>query len=124
WVLDRLEPNSPTYNVPFVLRLTGPLNVGALESALTEVVRRHEVLRTEFHSRNGEPLQVVLANAPVSVTIVDLRTVPSAQREAEAMRLAIAESRKPHCLRDAPLMRTPPSQLAASGHFMLMTVHD
>src|SRR5678815_1422828 len=46
WFLDRLEPNSPLYNIPTALRLTGELNEEALRDALNEIVRRHESLRT------------------------------------------------------------------------------
>src|SRR6266568_6477521 len=60
WVLDRLEPNSPVYNVSIALRLNGSLDVTALEKAIAEVVRRHEILRTEIHTENGEPVQRVL----------------------------------------------------------------
>jgi len=48
WFLDRFEPNSPYYNIPSAVRLTGVLNAAVLERALNEVVRRHEILRTTF----------------------------------------------------------------------------
>ncbi|HEX5725783.1 MAG TPA: amino acid adenylation domain-containing protein, partial [Longimicrobiaceae bacterium] len=48
WFLDRLEPESATYNIPAALRLTGALDERALERTLGEIVRRHEALRTTF----------------------------------------------------------------------------
>ena len=60
WVLDQLEPNRPTYNIPIALRLRGALDVAALELTLNEICRRHEVLRTTFAAgEEGEPWQVI-----------------------------------------------------------------
>ncbi|MCP4663342.1 MAG: AMP-binding protein, partial [bacterium] len=59
WVLDRLEPGSTAYNLPFAVRLRGTRRVPVLEAALDELVRRHESLRTTFGDRDGEPVQVV-----------------------------------------------------------------
>src|SRR5215212_7958375 len=50
WFLDQLAPGSPVYNVPEALRLTGPLSVEALEQSFTEIIRRHEALRTTFQA--------------------------------------------------------------------------
>ena len=60
WFLDRLDPDSATYNVPAAFRLAGDLNLNALEQSLNEVVRRHEVLRTVFATVNGNPVQKIL----------------------------------------------------------------
>ena len=53
WFLDQLEPGSTAYNMPIALRLRGPLDVAALEQSFSEVVRRHEVLRTRIESCGG-----------------------------------------------------------------------
>ncbi|MFD9540883.1 amino acid adenylation domain-containing protein [Streptomyces sp. NPDC060022] len=60
WFLNRFEGPSATYNVPLVLRLHGPLDAEALESALSDVVERHESLRTVFPDTDGVARQVVL----------------------------------------------------------------
>ena len=59
WFLDQLVPANPFYNIPTAYRLGGPLEVGALERALGEIVARHESLRTTFVSREGCPVQVI-----------------------------------------------------------------
>ena len=48
WFLDQLLPDTTLYHLPIVMRLTGRLDVAALERTLTEIVRRHAVLRTTF----------------------------------------------------------------------------
>src|SRR5512145_1947941 len=57
WFLDQLSPGSPLYNVPTALRYTGPLNEQAIVHALTEIVRRHESLRTVFAVEGERPVQ-------------------------------------------------------------------
>src|SRR5262249_34475294 len=59
WFLDQLEPGNLFYNIPLAVRLQGPLDVGALERGLNEIVRRHEVLRTTFPAEAGTPHQVI-----------------------------------------------------------------
>src|ERR1041385_8327934 len=59
WVLDQFQPGDPSYNIPMTLRLPGRINTVALERALNEIVRRHEVLRTTFKIIAGKPMQVV-----------------------------------------------------------------
>ena len=58
WLLDELESGS-AYNFNIGLRLTGRMNLSALEKALNEIVRRHEVLRTTFRFAGGRPVQVI-----------------------------------------------------------------
>src|SRR5437660_9891341 len=60
WVLDRLEPGNGVYNLAFAVRLAGALDLDALQSALNEVVGRHEILRAEFHVEGDAPVQVML----------------------------------------------------------------
>ncbi|MFP5286308.1 MAG: AMP-binding protein, partial [Thermoanaerobaculia bacterium] len=101
WLLDRIQPESPAYNMPAAVRGLGTLNVAAFRAALTEIVRRHEALRTTFAERDGQPVQVV---TPVpdpracSLPMIDLSGLPPAGpcgREAEVRRLAEAEALRP-----------------------------
>ena len=70
WFLDQLEPGSAFYNIPAAVRLHGVLNVEALERTLSEVVRRHEVLRTHFVAVDGEPVQVIETAAPLKLAVL------------------------------------------------------
>src|SRR5437867_3966555 len=72
WFLDRLEPNSALYNVGTVARLSGGLNVGALERSLQAIVARHEALRTRFVCAEEIPEQVVDEHADFKLRVLDL----------------------------------------------------
>ncbi len=66
WFINRFEPDSATYNLPNVLRLTGPLDVAALHAAFVDLAMRHEVLRTTFPAVDGVPFQEVADAAEVA----------------------------------------------------------
>ena len=65
WFLAQLEPRALPINIPAALRLTGALNVTALEQSLNEIVRRHEALRTTFASVEGSPVQIIAESRTV-----------------------------------------------------------
>ncbi len=122
WLVDRMEPGNPTYNLPYVLRLRGALDTGALRASLDALVRRHETLRTVF-TEQGEPAQVVQPPVPVALPALDLRGLPEPQREAEAERLAAAEAMLPFDLARGPLLRCTLLRLADDDHVLCFTLH-
>ena len=69
WFLDQLDPGKATYNVPGATRLKGPLDKEALEKTLSEIIRRHESLRTTFEQKNGKPEQVILPAQPLHLQV-------------------------------------------------------
>ncbi len=123
WFLDQLYPGSPLYNVPGTLRLRGPLAAAALAGALTEVIRRHEVLRTVFRSAGGEARQVVLPPAPVTLLNVDLGGLGPAARRSEADRLTREEARRPFDLARGPVLRGKLLRLGPEEHVLLLAMH-
>ncbi len=112
-----------TYSVPVIWRLRGELDARALREALSEVVRRHEALRTTFPVRNGEPVQLVEAPSPAAMPRIDLSGLPIDLRESEARRLAAAEARSPFNLAAGPLLRARLLRLAAADHLWLVNLH-
>ena len=123
WLVDRLEPGSPAYNVPFALRLRGGLDTAALRAALGGLVRRHESLRTTFAERGGAPVQVVHPAAGVAVPAVDLRGLVPTAREREAGRLAREEALRPFDLARGPLLRATLLRLGDEDHVLCLDVH-
>ncbi|MFO7587518.1 MAG: amino acid adenylation domain-containing protein, partial [Gemmatimonadota bacterium] len=123
WFLDQLEPGSASYNIPEAVRLRGSLDPALFEQALNEVVRRHESLRTRFLSRDGLPTQEILAELHVPVPLVDLRSLPPQEREAEAKRIARREMETPFDLSSGPLLRCVLVRLEEREFVILLTLH-
>jgi amino acid adenylation domain-containing protein len=105
------------------MRVRGVLHLAALERALSEVVRRHESLRTSFPTRDGEPVQQVASPAPVLLPVVDLGALRGEAREAETERLAADEARRPFDLAAGPLLRGTVLRLADDDAVVLLTLH-
>ena len=94
WFLNQLEPDSAAYNITFAVRISGHLDVRALEQSLQELVVRHEILRTTFRAVEGRPVQVVAPHTELTFPIVDLHGWPEAEREERARELAHEESQR------------------------------
>ncbi|HEX7242663.1 MAG TPA: amino acid adenylation domain-containing protein [Longimicrobiaceae bacterium] len=121
WLVDRIEPGSAAYNMPYALRLRGALDAVALRASLDVLVRRHEALRTTFAEADGSPVQVIHAPGPVALPVIDLRGEPDA--EPEAARLAQEEALRPFDLTRGPLLRSTLLRLGAEDHVLLFTLH-
>ncbi len=147
WFIHQLDPNSPAYNIPLAVRLKGRLDVAALRATLTEVVRRHEALRTTFMVHDGEPQQIIHPRAEVELAITDLtvgaalrgrpsspnmpissdgrprRAAPTVAPLEEAQRIAVEEARLPFDLEQGPLLRARLLRLSEEEHVLLVTMH-
>jgi len=123
WFLDQLEPGTSTYTIAVRRRIRGPLDVGVLGQALTELVRRHESLRTTFVSRDGEPRQQIMSPEPVMPETIDLQSVPASDREAAAEDQVQKEVQRPFNLARGPLFRPVLLRLARDEHELIVSIH-
>ena len=124
WLLDRIEPGSVAFNIGVPpLRLDGPLDADALERALRGIVGRHAVLRTVFAQQDGQPVQVIRAEADFTLTREDLSTLPPDEREAALVRRVDTEHLKPFDLAKGPLLRATLVRMDAQSHVLLLSVH-
>jgi len=105
WFFQQLSPGMRSYNFQAAIHFRGRLEVSALEAALTEIVRRHEIFRTVFCAVDGVPRQQVRAPWAVTLPVTDLRAHLAETREAELERLFRAEFRVPFHLGELPLVR-------------------
>ncbi|HEX5736598.1 MAG TPA: amino acid adenylation domain-containing protein, partial [Blastocatellia bacterium] len=121
WFLDKLVPGNPFYIIPAVVRLTGHLDVAALERSFNKVVARHEVLRTSFVTVDGQPVQMIAPALTLSISVVDLSGVDDS--EAEAARFTAREAQQPFDLGQESLMRVKLLRLAEDDHILLLMMH-
>ncbi|MBD2036727.1 amino acid adenylation domain-containing protein, partial [Leptolyngbya sp. FACHB-321] len=123
WVLAQLQPDVPYYNHTFALRWSGSLNQIALEQALQEIVRRHEIWRTTYTSVDGLPIQVVQAATKFTLHRIDLQDLPEAEREAEAIRQVTEEVQRPFDLGSDLLLRSTLVQDTETDYQLFITLH-
>lgn len=123
WFLHQLDPAASAYNMYTVVRLSGPLDVDALQSALHGVVMRHEILRTAYPVNGGRPAPTLCADAAVRLRRVDLAAEPHSVRERRARDLAGEEVARPFDLATAPLFRALLVRLDETDHVLALTLH-
>ena len=123
WFLDRLQPGGAVHNLAGAVRLDGRLRPGVLARSLSEIVRRHEALRTTFDYRDGKPVQVIAAAGDVALPEIDLSRVDGGRRRQELERRMAAAARLPFSLAHGPLLRALLLRLATGEHVLVLTLH-
>jgi hypothetical protein len=123
WLVDQLSPGASAYNVPYPVRIRGPLKVEALQRALDAVVGRHQVLRTLFVDLKGRPVPLVTKQWSVELRQVDLRSVPERARETEVARLLKEDAARPFNLARDLKLRTSLYRLAEEEYILLHVSH-
>jgi amino acid adenylation domain-containing protein len=123
WVLEHLRADVPLYMHSFAVRCSGPLDPAALTSAVNEVVRRHETLRTRFDIRGGVLVQLIAPSLEVDVPVVDLTQLGRDAAEAEARSLAEGLDDEPVDLSVAPLVRFRLLRVAPDDHVLVVAIH-
>ncbi|MET8131786.1 MupA/Atu3671 family FMN-dependent luciferase-like monooxygenase [Streptomyces sp. NPDC005251] len=121
WFLDQLDPGSAVYVVPLIYRISGPLDVAAMEHALGRIVRRHHVLRTVYRSVDGMPRQFVRPAEPVTIPVRDLSARPDPAVEAE--RECRTEAGRPFDLASDLPVRPLLLRLAPDEHWFCLSLH-
>jgi hypothetical protein len=123
WYLDQLTPGSGVYNVPYVSRVSGKLNIEAFHQALNQLVRRHEVLRTVFLAPGGNPVPVLLKKWNVELKHFDLRHLQGKEQETEADRLVKQESSRPFNFARDLMLRAALIRLAEDEFLLVHVSH-
>jgi amino acid adenylation domain-containing protein/non-ribosomal peptide synthase protein (TIGR01720 family) len=123
WFLDQFEPNSALYNIPLSLRLVGTLNQVALEQSLYEIINRHEALRTNFVTVNGQPTQIIQTQTNWKVSVVGLKHLSTTEQEIATQQLARQQAIEPFDLANQALVRATLLVLSETEHILLVCMH-
>ena len=132
WFLAQFDNESAPYNESVGLKITGSLQVDVLEQSLTEIVQRHEILRTTFHLQNGVPYQNIGSCWAVTIPVIDLRALSEPEQSSAVRRLAAEENQQSFDLTHGPLLRVTLLRLPdieshqatwVPKHILLSTMH-
>ncbi|HSP77155.1 MAG TPA: condensation domain-containing protein, partial [Myxococcaceae bacterium] len=123
WSPEQGGADNVVNSTPVALRLEGPFDVEAMRRSLTEIIRRHESLRTTFPTRDGVPVQHIGAPYEVALPVDSLESFPESEREAEALRRVEQEARRPFELAHGPLVRCFLFRLSETSHVLLVNMH-
>jgi non-ribosomal peptide synthetase component F len=121
WFSDRIEPGSALHNAPSAIRLEGSINVAALQKALSEIVRRHEALRTTFDIIDGQPAQVIAPPLPVDLPVVYMEE--HATPLDRVTQITSAEARRPIDISKSPCLRAQMFRLKQDDHVLFFITH-
>lgn len=120
WFLEQLHPGRASYHEPKAIRLTGPLDVTALEWALAKVIERQAALRTVIHDSDGEPYQLIRPSVQVDCPLLDETGIPA----EEAIRRTVAGlTAEPIDLATGPLLRAGLIHLGPDDHVLVFVAH-
>lgn len=115
YILDKLENKSKTYNLPYVTRIEGFLDLTRLENAFRGLVDRHETLRTSFELINGVPAQKIHKHVQFEISQMEA----SPEEIDEIIRNFIA----PFDLNTPPLLRVKLVKVGNNSHIMMFDMH-
>ncbi|MDJ0840207.1 MAG: non-ribosomal peptide synthase/polyketide synthase, partial [Acidobacteriota bacterium] len=123
WVLDRLDPDTGAYNIPFGFHLEGALDLQLIQTCITEIQRRHETLRTRYAMVEDEPRQLIDPPAETALTVIDLSGLREAERRPTTQHLQSRNAGLGFSLEHGPVMRTVVCRLAENDHLLLLNIH-
>jgi amino acid adenylation domain-containing protein len=123
WFLAQLRIDTALYHLPAAVRLRGPLQFETFRACIDQLVRRHEALRTVFPGDLGRPVQRILTDLAIPISLDDLSLLRADQRDARAAEIAADEARRAFDLQRGPLVRIRLLRLGEQDHVALFTMH-
>ena len=123
WFLDQLSPGNLFYNIPIVLHLKGSINLSILTNCINQIVKRHEVLRTTYGTKNGKPVQIIQQSMVVDIPVVEFLNADRSLDQATLDDLIRSEINNPFDLSNGPLLRAKVIKTRESEYIFICTMH-
>jgi hypothetical protein len=123
WFIDQLDPGNFSYNLAGCFELQGPLDNLCLERVISEIITRHETLRTTFSSIGGRPVQVVAPPYNFKLSVIDLSEILAQKQDEVVKKLLWEEAHRSFDLAKDFLLRTYLLRLAEQSHLLVVSMH-
>jgi NRPS condensation-like uncharacterized protein len=123
WFLYQFDPSNLAYNSTYLFRLKGGIDHDILEHALNEIVRRHEILRTIYPNRGGQPLQAINPYEPFSLNEFDFSSGPEDEIELVVTKFALEHGKAPVNLHRGPLTRFALLHVSSKEDYLFFATH-
>ena len=124
WIIDQLKPGNPALNVAVRWEIRGAFRPSTIEAAFRKIIERHEILRTCFVERNGEPHQQVVDNVDFKMAVIDLRNISPEQRQNRILEIGEETAGEPFDLNRPCLFRVSLLMVANDSAYLLITAHQ
>jgi thioesterase domain-containing protein len=123
WLLHQIHPGNHALNMPIAWTCRGTFSPAVAAAALTELVRRHESLRTTFEVVDGQLAQVIHSPLEVPLPTEDLRRLPKDARQKKADLIIHEQARIQIDMEKGPLLFARAIQMTDDEHILLITIH-
>jgi amino acid adenylation domain-containing protein len=123
WFLQQLDPDSNGYNSNLLFKFTGGIDRLAMETALNQLVRRHEPLRTIYPSRAGRPVQVIQPFESIPLQYLDYSGLTEDERQQKLHRYVTEHGNRPYDLQHGPLVRFALLHTASNEDYLFFSIH-
>jgi FkbH-like protein len=105
WLMDNIADDHSDLNIAAVIRIQGHVALSAVRASLSEIVQRHEPLRTSFVTREGHPFQKISNKCAVQVSVIDMGERPLSASDSACDEVLAQFARVPFLLTEPPLIR-------------------
>jgi len=123
WLLDQVDHERAIFNITSAAHFAGRLDLAILRESLSVVVRRHEVLRTTFPTRQGRPVLQIAPAVLLALPVLDLSALSSPDRDSVVRQVAAQVAGRPFDLANERLLRIVLLRLGSAEHILILTTH-
>ncbi|MDP4195849.1 MAG: amino acid adenylation domain-containing protein [Bacteroidota bacterium] len=123
WFFEKLDPGSPLYVIPMGIRLYGALFTETFEAALNEILRRHEIFRTNYKETDGKLVRIIHTERPIKLEQEDLSIYNAKDKKRIVKEIISRQSKAGFNLTEDPLLRAVLIKEREDIHVLLLIMH-